>query len=256
VALVALLALAPDAFADLISPESGPSKNANDIDSLYKITLYIGLVIFLLVEVTLIYSLVKFRARRGGPEPAMMRGNAPLEFVFLPGIKDPPNSKADGLQLAEGSAYATINQKEPPNGKALHIRVNAQQYIWRYDYVDQKDQLFSFATLYVPVNTTVTMKIFSQDVAHSWWVPKLAGKADAVPGHENDLWFRAEDEGVYDGVCAELCGEGHADMRTRVVVLPVDEYEAWVTKQTADIKDAQTGLAQQRKDREKEGAID
>lgn len=270
-ALVALLALAPDAFADLISPESGPSKNANDIDSLYKITLYIGLVIFLLVEVTLIYSLVKFRARRGGPEPAMIRGNAPLEvswtvaaalilvviatvtFIFLPGIKNPPNSKADGLQLAEGSAYATINQKEPPNGKALHIRVNAQQYIWRYDYVDQKQQLFSFATLYVPVNTTVTMKIYSQDVAHSWWVPKLAGKADAVPGHENELWFRAEEEGVYDGVCAELCGEGHADMRTRVVVLPVDEYEAWVSKQTADIKAAQTGLAQQRKEREKKG---
>jgi cytochrome c oxidase subunit II len=263
-----VLAVAPEASADLLSPESGPSKNANDIDTLFKITFYIGVAIFLLVETVLIYSLVKFRARRHGPEAAQIRGNTPLEiswtvaaalilvvvaavtFIFLPGIKDPPNSKADGLEVAEGADFATINQKEPPNGNALRIRVNAQQYLWRYDYEGQKEQLFSFHTLYVPVNTTVTLRIFSQDVVHSWWVPKLAGKADAVPGHDNEVWFRAEEEGTYEGVCAELCGEGHADMRTRVEVLPVDDYEAWVDQQTEDIKAAQDGLAEQRTERE------
>jgi cytochrome c oxidase subunit II len=268
VVIAALLALAPEASADLISPESGPSKNANDIDTLYKITLYIGIVIFLLVETTLIYSLIKFRARRRESEAAQIRGNTPLEiswtigaalilvmlatvtFVYLPGIEDPPASKADGIQAAEGSDYATINQKEPPGGNALHISVNAQQYIWRYDYDDSEDQLFSFHTLYVPVNATVTLKIYSSDVVHSWWVPKLGGKADAVPGHTNETWFRAEEEGTYEGACAELCGEGHADMRTRVVVLPADEYEAWAAQQVADIKEAQQGLAEQRKERE------
>ena len=262
----------PEASADLLSPESGPSKNANDIDTLFKITLYIGVAIFLLVETVLIYSLIKFRARRGGPEAAQIRGNTPLEiswtvaaalvlvvvaavtFVFLPGIKDPPNSKADALETAEGADFATINQKEPPDGSALQVRVNAQQYLWRYDYEGQEKQLFSFHTLYVPVNTTVTLRVFSQDVVHSWWVPKLGGKVDAVPGHDNETWFRAEEEGTYDGVCAELCGEGHADMRTRVEVLPVDEYEAWVEQQTADIEAAQTGLADQREQREKEEA--
>ncbi len=260
--------LAPDASADLLTPESGPSENANDIDTLYKITLYIGLVIFLLVECVLVYSLIKFRARRDGPEPAQIRGNTPLEiswtlgavlilvmlatvtFVYLPGIKDPPASKASAIETAEGSDYATINQKEPPGGNALHISVNSQQYIWRYDYDDSKEQLFSFHTLYVPVNTTVTLKIYSADVAHSWWVPKLGGKADAIPGHTNETWFRADEEGTYDGACAELCGEGHADMRTRVVVLPADEYEAWAEQQVADIKEAQSGLAEQRKQRE------
>jgi cytochrome c oxidase subunit 2 len=274
IALGALLAAAPEASADLISPESGPSKNANDIDSLFKITLYIGIAIFLLVETTLVYSLIKFRARRRGPEAAQIRGNTPLEiswtigaslilvllatvtFVFLPGIKDPPASKADALEVAEGVDYATINQKDPPDGSALRIRVNAQQYLWRYDYEGQDDQLFSFHTLYVPVNTTVTLKAFSADVVHSWWVPKLGGKIDAVPGHENETWFRAEEEGTYDGVCAELCGEGHADMRTRVVVLPVDEYEAWAEQQIADIKEAQTGLAEQREQREEQAATD
>ena len=259
---------APEASADLLTPESGPSKNANDIDTLYKITLYIGLVIFLIVETTLIYSLIKFRARRHGPEAAQIRGNTPLEiswtigaalilvmlatvtFVYLPGIKDPPASEADAIQASEGSDYATINQKEPPDGSALKISVNSQQYIWRYDYEDSEDQLFSFHTLYVPVNRTVTLKIYSSDVVHSWWVPKLGGKVDAVPGHTNETWFRAEEEGTYEGACAELCGEGHADMRTRVVVLPADEYEAWAEQQTADIKEAQEGLAEQRKERE------
>jgi cytochrome c oxidase subunit 2 len=268
VGLAALLVLAPEASADLISPESGPSKNANDIDTLFKITLYIGIVIFLLVETTLIYSLIKFRARRQGAEAAQIRGNTPLEiswtigaalilvmlatvtFVYLPGIKDPPASKASAIEAAEGSDYATINQKEPPGGNALEISVNAQQYIWRYDYEDSKDQLFSFHTLYAPVNTTVTLKIYSSDVVHSWWVPNLGGKADAVPGHTNETWFRADEEGTYEGTCAELCGEGHADMRTRVVVLPADEYEAWAEQQASDIKEAQDGLAEQREERE------
>ena len=267
-ALVALLIAAPGASADLLTPESGGSQNANDIDTLYKITLYIGIVIFVLVESTLIYSLIRFRKRRDGPEPAQIRGNTPLEiswtlgaalilvvlaavtFIYLPDIKDPPASRADGLELAEGVDYATINQKEPPDGKALRIRVTGQQYIWRYDYEGQEDQLFSFYTLYVPVNTTVTLKGFSSDVVHSWWVPKLGGKIDVVPGHEAETWFRADEEGVYDGVCAELCGEGHADMRTRVVVLPVDEYEAWAEQQVTDIKEAQEGLAEQREERE------
>jgi cytochrome c oxidase subunit II len=272
--LALALVLAPDASADLLTPESGPSKNANDIDTLYKITLYIGLIIFLLVECVLVYSLIKFRARRRGPEAAQIRGNTPLEiswtiaaalilvmlatvtFIFLPGIKDPPSSKADAIEAAEGADFATINQKEPPDGDELRISVNSQQYIWRYDYEGQEDQLFSFHTLYVPVNRTVTLTVESADVVHSWWVPKLGGKVDAVPGHENETWFRAEEEGTYEGVCAELCGEGHADMRTRVVVLPVDEYEAWAEQQVADIKEAQTGLAEQRKEREAEGQED
>ena len=272
VALCALLFAAPEASADLLSPESGPSKNANDIDTLFKITFYIGVAIFLGVESVLIYSLIKFRARRGGPEAEQIRGNTPLEiswtlgaalvlvvvaavtFIFLPGIKDPPNSRANGLELAEGSDFATINQKDPPDGRALRIRVNAQQYLWRYDYEDQEQQLYSYHTLYVPVNTTVTLKIYAQDVVHSWWVPKLGGKVDATPGHVTETWFRAEEEGTYDGVCAELCGEGHAEMRTKVVVLPVDEYEAWVAQQTDDIEAAQQGLADQRRQREREEA--
>jgi len=146
-ALVLLLALAPIASADWLTPESGGSPNANDIDTLYKIVLAIGAVIFVLVEGLLIFSIVKFRRRRGGPEPAMVHGNTPLEvgwtigaaavvaviaaitFIYLPKIKNPPNTGSTGLQQLADDHLASPTEPKPPNSKALHINVMGQQYI-------------------------------------------------------------------------------------------------------------------------------
>jgi cytochrome c oxidase subunit II len=102
----------------------------------------------------------------------------------------------------------------------------------------------------VPTNTTVTLDITASDVIHSWWIPKLGGKVDGVPGHTAETWFKISKPGVYDGQCAELCGSGHADMRARVRAVPPDEYEAWADRQREDISAAQEGLAQQREERE------
>jgi cytochrome c oxidase subunit 2 len=270
-AALALLAIgAPAAFADAFTPESGGSPNADDIDSLYKITLYIAIVIFLIVEGTLIWSLVKFRARKDGPEPAQIRGNTPLElgwtlgaalilvvlsvvtFVYLGDIKNPPDSGPGGLQTAEGVEVASLDQPNPPDGKSLEIGVNGQQYLWRYDYPGEED-LYSYYNLVVPTNTTVTLKITSQDVNHSWWIPKLGGKADAVPGFDNETWFKISKAGTYTGACAELCGTNHADMRATVTAVAPDEYLAWTRRQAADIKEAQRGLATTRRQREARG---
>ena len=217
-ALVLLLAAAPAALADYLSPQSG-SPNANDIDTLYKITFAIGVLIFLLVEGILIYSLFKFRWRRGGPQPAQIRGNAPLEigwtigaasilvvltvvtFIYLGDIKNPQASQPGGLQSAGGVEFAALNQPDPPGGRSLEIEVNGQQYLWRYEYAGRA-QLFSYYDMYVPVKTTVTLKLTSSDVVHSWWIPKLGGKADATPGHTNEKWLRIDQPGSYNGVCA------------------------------------------------------
>jgi cytochrome c oxidase subunit 2 len=277
-AAAALLALAPAAGADVLTPEDGSgSPNAERIDLLYKITLYIAIVIFVGVEGVLIWSLVKFRRRRRGPEPAQVRGNAPLEiswtvaaalilvvltvitFIYLDDIQDPAPSGPGGLQAAEGIEFASIDQPAPPGGESLNIDVNGQQYLWRFDYpappapagpAPAEGQLFTYHTMVVPVNTTVTLDITSQDVAHSWWIPELGGKADAIPGKTNHTWFKVEKPGVYDGACAELCGDNHADMRAEVLALPVDEYQAWVEQQGADIGRAQQLLAVQRRLRE------
>jgi cytochrome c oxidase subunit 2 len=267
VAGLVLLVAAPGALADAITPESGPSENANDIDTLYKIALYIAIVIFLIVEGTLIWSLVRYRYRRGSPEAVQIRGNTPLElgwtvgaalilvvltsvtFFYLDDIQDPPPSDRGGLG-ASASQLAAIGQPDPPRsgGPTLNIDVNGQQYLWRYDYPGEP-QLFSYHEMVVPTGTTVTLDISASDVIHSWWIPKLGGKADGVPGHVNETWFKIArgEEGVYRGQCAELCGAGHADMRAQVRAVTPREFEAWAERTRADIRESQQALAEQRR---------
>jgi cytochrome c oxidase subunit II len=276
-ALLAFLVAAPTALGDPFSPESGGSPNANDIDTLFKITLYVGIVIFLIVEGTLIWSLVKYRGRRGAPEAAQVRGNTPLElgwtigaalilvvltvvtFLYLPDIEDPPPSGPEGLQASQAQ-FASIDQPDP-EGPFLRIEVNGQQYLWRYDYPGEPT-LFSYHTMVVPVDTTVVLEVTASDVIHSWWIPKLGGKVDAVPGHVNDTWFKIPPEfagetfeagTVFDGQCAELCGAGHADMRAQVRAVTPEQYEAWAERTRADIREAGEALAEQREQREAEG---
>jgi cytochrome c oxidase subunit 2 len=267
--VLASLIGAPSAFADAFTPESGGSQNADDIDTLYKITLYIGIVIFLLVWGTLIWSLVKYRARRDGVAQ-QIRGNTPLEigwtvgaasilviltvvtFLYLDDIENPPPSGPNGLS-ASAAQFATIDQPDPPRsgGPFLTIRVNGQQYIWRYDYPGEQ-QLFSYNEMVVPTDTTIVLEIEASDVIHSWWIPKFGPKADAVPGHVNETWFKvpADKAGVYRGQCAELCGSNHADMRATVRAVPPDEFEQWARDKRQQIQEAGEALAEQREQRE------
>jgi cytochrome c oxidase subunit 2 len=276
-ALIASLLVVPGASADLFTPESGGSQNANDIDTLYKITLYVAIVIFLIVEGTLIWSLVKYRRRHRGPDAAQIRGNTPLElgwtvgaalilvvltvvtFIYLDDIENPPPSGPNGLR-ADHALFANIDQPAPPRsgGPTLTIGVNGQQYLWRYDYPG-REPLFSYFEMVVPTDTTVVLEVTASDVIHSWWIPELGGKVDGVPGHINKTWFKipASKAGrAFDGQCAELCGEGHADMRARVRAVTPDRFEAWAARQRRDIQEAGELLAEQRERREAEGAVD
>jgi cytochrome c oxidase subunit II len=266
-AVVAILIAAPSAFADAITPESGGSPNADDIDTLYKLTLYIGIAIFLLVEGTLIWSLVKYRARRGGTAD-QIRGNVPLEigwtvgaatilviltavvFLYLDDIESPPPSGPNGLSASQAQ-FASVDQPDPPKdgGPILRIRVNGQQYLWRYDYPGG-GQLFSYEEMVVPTDTTVVLELEASDVIHSWWIPKFGPKADAVPGHLNETWFKVPKEGTYRGQCAELCGSGHADMRAKVVAVSPDQFQQWARDKREEIQAAGEALAEQRKERE------
>jgi cytochrome c oxidase subunit 2 len=270
--LIAKLSVAGLYLAGILTPESGGSPNADRIHGLYTIVGILGVIVFLAVEAFLIGSLIKYRRRgRHGPEPVPVHGNAPLEigwtlgaivlvtviavvtFIYLPGIMNPERSSASGLKTAAQVPYAVVGQPEIPKGsKALQIHINGQQYIWRYDYVSEKPltearPVYAYTDMVVPVGVTVILKIYSSDVAHSWWIPKLGGKADAIPGHTNETWFQIKKPGVYEGRCAELCGENHADMRARVIGVPVDEYNAWIDQHRRDIIAAQDELAAQRK---------
>ena len=272
-ALVALLVLAGTAFASAVVPESGGSPNADDIATLYKLILAVAVVIFIGVEGALFYSLFKFRARKGAV-PAQIRGNTRLEvgwtvgaalilvvlavftFAKLGAIRNPPNSGPAGLQLADGVLVAEGPAKRlPPNGKSLNICVNGQQYIWRYTFANDcnnapLDSVFSYQELVVPVDTTVTLDINAQDVAHSWWIPKLGGKFDAIPGYTNHTWFKIEAKNVnkvFTGQCAELCGRNHANMTAQVRAVSPAVFERWLGRRRIDIKAADAAAARERK---------
>ncbi|MEX1142014.1 MAG: cytochrome c oxidase subunit II [Thermoleophilaceae bacterium] len=264
-ALALMLLAAPLATADLLTPESGPSPNANAIDSLYKIVLYVAIAIFVVVEGTLLWSLVKYRARRGGPEAAQIHGNTPLElgwtvgaalilvvltavtFIYLGDVQNPPDSGPGGV--AESVEVATIDQPDPPGGRdaALEIDVNGQQFVWRYDY---PNGMFDYHELVVPIDTTVVLSLTASDVIHSWWIPKLGGKMDAVPGYVNKTWFKVTEPGVFQGQCAELCGSGHADMRARVRAVQPEQYTAYLERHERELEQSREGLAEQREQRE------
>jgi cytochrome c oxidase subunit 2 len=190
-----------------------------------------------------------------------------VTFIFLGPIKNPAGSKSGGyvaeLKQSGGGApvpghaglqFAALEQKSPPGPPNTHLKihVNGQQFLWRYDYPGS-NQVFSYTDMYVPTDTTVTLDITASDVDHSWWIPKLGGKADAIPGHTNHTWFRISEPGTYEGQCAELCGEGHADMFGRVIAVTPTQYKAWLAKQASDIKESQALLALARKTRGENG---
>jgi cytochrome c oxidase subunit 2 len=271
--LAVLLACTGTAFGDAFSPESGGSPQADKIDTLYWTVMAVAVVVFLGVEGALVYSLVKFRARRGAVA-AQIRGNTRLEigwtvgaavilvvlavltFIFLPDIRTPPNSGPNGLQLADRVLVAAGPTKTlPPNGKALNICVNGQQYMWRYTYANDcrnapLDAPFSYEEMVVPTDTTVTLDIDAQDVAHSWWIPKLGGKFDAVPGYTNHTWLKVPGKlanTVFRGQCAELCGRNHANMTARVRAVSPADFETWIGRQRQAIRQANAGAQQQRR---------
>ena len=257
-------------MANFFTPKSGGSPNANQIDSLYKIILYIAAVVFVVVAGTLLYSVFKFRAKKS-PVAAQIHGNTPLEigwtvaaalilvvltivtFVKLPSIINPPASNP-GVVFSAATTEPSV-----PHNKKLTVCVQARQYIWRYTYGNGcLDNAFasklpySYQTMYVPAGVTVILDIQATDVIHSWWVPSLGGKVDAVPGFTTYTWFKADKAStpghpvVYHGQCAQLCGRGHAAMTALVQVLSPQDYQTWATRQAALIQAANAQVTQLR----------
>jgi cytochrome c oxidase subunit 2 len=196
-------------------------------------------ILIVAVNVALFYVLRRYRSERGA-EPRQVSGGRRIQFrvgavltafaaillvlsvVFTDKARETPATGADGLQVAHSAP--------------LEIEATGQQWLWRYDYPNES---FSYYKLVVPVDTTVSLDLLSTDVVHTWFVPELAGKRDAVPGKHNQVVFRADEEGTFDGSSATLSGQAYAAMRTEVEVVSPQEYEAFIESQKADIQAAQ-----------------
>ena len=283
-AALAGLALAPAAAnAGIFFPEKGGSENADKIWTLYLLIFILAWIVFIGVAGALVWAMFKFRARRG-MVAAQIHGNTRLEvgwtvgagvilvfitiftFIMLPDIKNPPASDIDANGnpvTASNVLYASTDQPDPPKGSAsINIDVDGQQYVWRYQYPKSEKDVFSYIEMVVPVGMTITLDIRADDVIHSWWIPKLGGKMDAVPGYTNKTWFKIPEsaipEGknsvVYDGQCAELCGRNHANMIGRVIGLRYPDYKAWVDRKAAQIKSAREQAAKSREEIDKQNA--
>ncbi len=128
------------------------------------------------------------------------------------------------------------------DAQALQIEVTAYQWWWNveYQHPEPEQRVRTANELHIPVGRTVGIKLLATDVIHSFWVPALHGKLDAIPGHETTLWLRADRPGIYRGQCAEYCGTQHAHMAFVVIAEPADDFERWIQAQRTTAAEPQS----------------
>jgi cytochrome c oxidase subunit 2 len=215
---------------------AGPQ--ARQIDDLFWLVFWIAVVIFVLVTIALLYALVRYRHREGKERPVkQVHGNTKLEIVWtiIPAVV------LAVIAVPTVSTIFDLRAEPDPGDNALHIEVIGHQWWWEFRYPD-----YGFTTaneMHIPTDRPVYLSITSVDVIHSFWVPQLNGKRDAVPGRVNHLTFQADEPGWYLGQCAEFCGLAHADMRHRVRADEPAVFEAWAATQASPAVIPTEGLA-------------
>jgi cytochrome c oxidase subunit II len=208
------------------APVPPASSNAVHTQTAYFVILGFTGAIFILVEGLLIAFIVKYR-RRGRPrevEGAQVHGHTRLELIWtvIPVLILCVIGLTVFLELPK-----IADAPAAPN--ALHITVQGHQFYWEFVYPNGAR---SINTMVVPQGVVVDLKVLSPDVIHSWWIPALGGKIQAIPGRANRIWFRATKQGTYTGQCAQLCGVYHASMTASVRVTDAASYRTYVTRIT------------------------
>lgn len=199
---------------------------ARKLDDLIDPVFVVAGVIFVLVQaLTLIFAL-KYRRRSEDDQPVQVHGNPKLELAWtvVPAII------LAVVSVLTLSVLADIN-REAKGDDVLTVEVIGHQWWWEYKYPEEG--VVTANELHIPIDRDVNIRLTSEDVVHSFWPPKLAGKIDAIPDRINHMTVRAEKPGVYLGQCAEFCGLSHADMRLRVVAHEAGDWARWVAANTA-----------------------
>jgi cytochrome c oxidase subunit 2 len=209
------------------SPEQYPQTTllprgdfARIADDLLDTTVRWALLVFVLVEGALIYAIFRFRGKPGDPEPHQTHGNTLVEIIWtvIPALIL--------AAIAVPTVRAIFQTNATPGEDALDIEVIGHQWWWEFRYPEYN--ITTANQLQIPVGRTVSLRMGSADVIHSFWVPQFAAKRDVFANRETRMWFKAETAGEYPGQCAEFCGIQHARMAYHIQAQTPDEFKAWV----------------------------
>lgn len=189
----------------------------DDVIDLYWVMFWIAVPIALIVEGGVLFSVILFH-ERPGHEAKVFHGNPLLEFgwTLIPALI------VLGLTAASFKSLSTLSDVGDAD---MIVDVTGRQWQWEFRY---PDGLRVTQEAHIPTDRKIQFRITSVDVIHSFWIPRLSGKLDAVPGRHNAIWVKTDKAGVYLGQCAEFCGLGHADMLARVVAEPEAQFVKWV----------------------------
>ena len=223
-------ATGPQATPSIFAPVSTPASNVFDL-SMFVIGITSG--IFVVVGGLLTYVVIRFRQKDPNDtvEPAQIYGSIQVElsWTVIPVI-------IVVVLFLTTARYIFAIQDNPKPAEALDVTIVGHQFWWEFRY--PKYGIIAANELHVPVSdparpTPTYMKLTSADVIHSYWVPQLAGKTDAIPNHINEMWVDPHYPGMYVGQCAQFCGAQHAKMLIRVYVDTPEQFAAWIRNQQA-----------------------
>jgi cytochrome c oxidase subunit 2 len=218
---------------------AGASTFASDIDTLYYAILVITGIIFVAVEIVLVYFLVKYRGREGR-RAEYITGSTRAEVIWtaIPAII------VVGLAFASKAVWDDVKDRGSVPADALHMQVAAKQFEWNVTYpgmdreLDTDDDFTVRNQLHLPVDQPVVVHLTAEDVIHSFFIPEFRVKQDATPGLVVPVWFEATETGEYELACAELCGLGHYRMRGSVTVHTAEDFERWMQAETGGTQTA------------------
>lgn len=219
------------------------SRDGHMIDSLFMFILYLTGAVFIVTEFVMVWFMLRYD-KDANPGPVKYtHGSHHLEVVWT--ILPAATLLFIALHQMNAWGQAKLPSGEPQDNP-ITISVAARQFEWRLVYPGEDnvlhtpDDIYTVNELHIPVDRDVVIHLTSQDVLHSFFLPNLRVKQDAVPGMIQKVWFRAMKTGEYDLVCAEICGWGHYKMKGRLVVETQAEYDAWLAKMTKAANVTQT----------------
>lgn len=202
---------------------------ARETDFLFMLTLWLGVAVGIIVFLLLAYIVLKFRYRPGAAEPKQIHGNTTLELAWtlVPAVI---------LAIIAVPTVRAIFVTQPePSRDALVIDIVGKQWWWEVKYFDGKDTIRTANEIHVPTGREIHLRLLSDNVLHSFWVPQMGGKRDLIPNRVNHLVFTVDTAatGVYLGQCAEFCGDSHALMKMRMVAHTPEGFQQWLRNEAS-----------------------